>query len=48
MEINKERKIHIHVHGVAVHFFGQQRWTGFDIEPSGSMKCWETIEWPSI
>jgi hypothetical protein len=18
------------------------------IEPSGSMKCWETIEWPSI
>jgi hypothetical protein len=20
----------------------------FGIEPSGSMKCWETIEWPSI
>jgi hypothetical protein len=20
----------------------------FDIEPSGSMKYWETIEWPSI
>jgi hypothetical protein len=20
----------------------------FGIEPSGSMKCWETIEWPNI
>jgi hypothetical protein len=20
----------------------------FDTEPSGSMKCWETIEWPNI
>jgi hypothetical protein len=20
----------------------------FGIEPSGSMKCWETIEWPTI
>jgi hypothetical protein len=20
----------------------------FDIEPSGCMKCWETIEWPNI
>jgi hypothetical protein len=20
----------------------------FGIEPSGSMKCWETIKWPSI
>jgi hypothetical protein len=20
----------------------------FGIEPTGSMKCWETIEWPSI
>jgi hypothetical protein len=20
----------------------------FSIEPSGSMKCWETIEWPNI
>jgi hypothetical protein len=20
----------------------------FDIEPSGSIKCWETIEWPNI
>jgi hypothetical protein len=20
----------------------------FDLEPSGSMKCWETIEWPNI
>jgi hypothetical protein len=20
----------------------------FGIEPSGSMKCWETIEWPGI
>jgi hypothetical protein len=19
---------------------------GFGIEPTGSMKCWETIEWP--
>jgi hypothetical protein len=21
---------------------------GFGIEPTDSMKCWETIEWPSI
>jgi hypothetical protein len=20
----------------------------FGIEPSGSMKCWESIEWPNI
>jgi hypothetical protein len=20
----------------------------FGIEPSGSMKCWETIEWPNF
>jgi hypothetical protein len=20
----------------------------FGIEPSGSMKCWETIEWPNV
>jgi hypothetical protein len=30
-----------------------ERWDGescceFGIEPSGSMKCWETIEWPNI
>jgi hypothetical protein len=23
-------------------------YTKFGIEPSGSMKCWETIEWPNI
>jgi hypothetical protein len=23
-------------------------WTEFGIEPSGSMKCWKTIEWPNI
>jgi hypothetical protein len=29
----------------------RNRWESsceFGIEPSGSMKCWETIEWPSI
>jgi hypothetical protein len=29
----------------------RNRWSGsceFDIEPSGSMKYWETIEWSSI
>jgi hypothetical protein len=36
--------------------WGEVDWIGlaqdssyeFDIEPSGSMKCWETIEWPDI
>jgi hypothetical protein len=34
--------------------WGDVDWIGlessceFGIEPSGSMKCWETIEWPSI
>jgi uncharacterized protein YciW len=23
-------------------------WFEFGIEPTGSMKCWETIEWPNI
>jgi hypothetical protein len=27
------------------HFF---RCCEFGIEPSGSMKCWETIEWPNV
>jgi hypothetical protein len=29
---------------------GDVDWIGLakDIEPSGSMKCWETIEWPNI
>jgi hypothetical protein len=28
----------------------RNRWSSceFGIEPSGSMKCWETIEWPNI
>jgi hypothetical protein len=29
----------------------RKRWRAlveFGIEPSGSMKCWETIEWPNI
>jgi hypothetical protein len=27
----------------------RNRWRGkFGIEPSGSIKCWETIEWPNI
>jgi hypothetical protein len=29
----------------------RNRWRAvceFGIEPSGSMKCWETVEWPSI
>jgi hypothetical protein len=29
----------------------RNRWRAlceFGIEPSGSMKCWETIEWPNI
>jgi hypothetical protein len=29
----------------------RNRWralVNFGIEPSGSMKCWETIEWPNI
>jgi hypothetical protein len=29
----------------------RDRWESsceFGIEPSGSMKCWETIEWPNI
>jgi hypothetical protein len=29
----------------------RNRWralVNLDIEPTGSMKCWETIEWPNI
>jgi hypothetical protein len=29
----------------------RNRWESsceFDIEPPGSMKCWEIIEWPNI
>jgi hypothetical protein len=28
----------------------RNRWRAvvFGIEPTGSMKCWETIEWPNI
>jgi hypothetical protein len=26
----------------------RERCCEFGIEPSGSMKCWETIEWPNI
>jgi hypothetical protein len=28
----------------------RNRWSSceFGTEPSGSMKCWETIEWPNI
>jgi hypothetical protein len=29
----------------------RNRWRALEnscIEPSGSMKCWETIEWPNI
>jgi hypothetical protein len=26
----------------------RNRYCEFGIEPSGSMKCWETIEWPNI
>jgi hypothetical protein len=26
--------------------WGDVDWIGLGIEPSGSMKCWETIEWP--
>jgi hypothetical protein len=30
--------------------WGDVDWIGleFGIEPSGSMKCWEIIEWPNI
>jgi hypothetical protein len=27
----------------------RNRWRALvNLEPSGSMKCWETIEWPNI
>jgi hypothetical protein len=31
-----------------VDWIGLESCCEFGIEPSGSMKCWETIEWPNI